>query len=194
MNKKLVFATNNTHKFREISAITGKHITLLSLADIGCSEEIPEEQETIEGNARQKALFIYNKYGMDCFADDTGLEIDALNGEPGVYSARYAGPGCNFEDNMDLVLTKMKDVKNRKARFKTIIALVADGKVNTFEGIIEGSITTGKRGTGGFGYDAVFLPDGYNKTFAEMIPEEKNKISHRAKAVKAFTDYLLNYR
>jgi XTP/dITP diphosphohydrolase len=188
----LVFATNNQHKLEEIRDILKNHFEIKSLQEIGCFEEIPEEQDTLEGNAAQKASFIYSKYKFDCFADDTGLEIDALNGEPGVYSARYAGEGCSFENNMNLVLKRMEGIVNRKARFRTVIALIESGSLKTFEGIIQGSLTNQKIGNGGFGYDPVFKPEGFNRTFAEMSASEKNSISHRAIAVKAFAEYFLN--
>jgi XTP/dITP diphosphohydrolase len=187
---KLVFATNNQHKLKELQAILGGHFELLSLKDIGCEEEIPEEQPTLEGNARQKAEYIYEKYGYSCFADDTGLEIDALNGEPGVYSARYAGEAKDPQANMDKVLAKLKNEGNRKARFRTVISLALDGDEKQFEGIVEGEITRKKRGGSGFGYDPVFLPNGYEQTFAEMDLSDKNEISHRARAVQKLVEYL----
>jgi len=187
---KLVFATNNQHKLKELQAILGDHFELLSLKDIGCEEEIPEEQPTLEGNARQKAEYIYEKYGYSCFADDTGLEIDALNGEPGVYSARYAGEAKDPQANMDKVLAKLKNEGNRKARFRTVISLALDGDEKQFEGIVEGEITRKKRGGSGFGYDPVFLPNGYEQTFAEMDLSDKNEISHRARAVQKLVEYL----
>jgi len=187
---KLVFATNNQHKLKELQAILGDHFELLSLKDIGCEEEIPEEQPTLEGNARQKAEYIYEKYGYSCFADDTGLEIDALNGEPGVYSARYAGEAKDPQANMDKVLAKLKNEGNRKARFRTVISLALDGDEKQFEGIVEGEITRKKRGGSGFGYDPVFLPNGYEQTFAEMNLSDKNEISHRARAVQKLVEYL----
>jgi len=186
---KLVFATNNRHKFEEIQGILRDRVELLNLAEIGCNDEIPEEHDTLEGNAAQKAFYIYRKFGVDCFADDTGLEIDALHGEPGVYSARYAGEICTFEDNMNLVLSKMTGIKNRAARFRTVIALVERGNLTSFEGVIEGSITREKRGLKGFGYDPIFEPTGSNHTFAEMPLSEKNKISHRALAIEAFAKH-----
>ena len=185
-----VFATNNKFKFHEVKFIISNKIKLISLADLNFFNEIPETQSTIEGNAQQKATYIYNKFGLNCFADDTGLEIDALNGEPGVYSARYAGKNCSFHDNIIKVLQKLKNNTNRKARFRTVISLIEDGKITNFEGIIYGGIINEFRGKEGFGYDPVFLPSGYNKTFAEMTTEEKNKISHRAIAIKKLTDYL----
>ncbi len=187
---KLVFATNNPHKLHEIQNILGDDFEIISLKDIGCHEEIPEEQPTLEGNASQKAFYVYNNYGYNCFADDTGLEIEALNNEPGVYSARYAGESKNSEDNMNKVLHKLAKIKNRKARFRTVISLVVNGKETQFEGIVNGRILNEKRGHGGFGYDPAFQPDGYNETFAEMGMEEKNRISHRGKAVKKLVEYL----
>ncbi len=189
---KLVFATNNKHKLEEVRKILGNQFEILSLKDINCFEEIPETQKTIEGNASQKAHYIYNKYKTNCFADDTGLEIEALNGEPGVYSARYAGEHCSFEDNVEKVLKKLSGIPNRKARFKTVISLIIDKKEYQFEGIINGTITTEKHGTSGFGYDPIFLPDGYDKTFAELSSEEKNKISHRGLATRKLINFLSN--
>jgi XTP/dITP diphosphohydrolase len=186
----LVFATNNKHKLEEIRHLATPHIHLLGLSDIGFAGDIPEEMDTIEGNAAQKAWFIYNKYEINCFADDTGLEIDALHGEPGVFSARYAGENCSFEDNMNKVLAALEKTENRKARFRTVIALVENGKLITFQGEIQGVITREKHGLQGFGYDPVFLPDGFYRTFAEMDLAEKNRISHRALAVQKLIDYL----
>jgi len=188
---KLLFATNNRHKFEEIALVLKNQVNLLSLKDVGFCGEIPEEQDTLEGNASQKAIYIYQKYGMNCFADDTGLEIEALHGEPGVYSARYAGANCSFEDNIDLVLMKMTGETNRKARFRTIIALVEEGKLTTFEGVINGMITNRRRGKNGFGYDPIFEPEGYGLTFSEMTLEEKNVISHRALAVDALFRHIV---
>lgn len=187
---KLVFATNNRHKLHEINHLLNGSFELLSLADIGCTEEIPENQPTIEGNASEKAFYIFNKYGLNCFADDTGLEIEALNGEPGVYSARYAGDEKSPEKNIELVLQKLAKIKNRKARFKTVISLVIDGREIQFEGIVNGRILEEKRGTTGFGYDPVFKPDESPLSFAEMPLDEKNKISHRARATQKLIDYL----
>ncbi|MFV0592321.1 MAG: non-canonical purine NTP diphosphatase [Draconibacterium sp.] len=187
---ELVFATNNRHKVKEIQTILGEEFKLLSLKDIGCNEDIPEEQETLEGNASQKAFYVYNKYGYNCFADDTGLEIEALNGEPGVYSARYAGEEKNPEANMQKVLTKLAKINNRNARFRTVISLVINGKEVLFEGIVNGEILTEKRGGAGFGYDPVFKPDEKNQSFAEMELSEKNKISHRGRAVQKLVEYL----
>jgi len=187
---KLVFATNNQHKLQEIKQILGDSIELLSLNDINCDEEIPENQETIEGNAAEKSFYIFNKYGLNCFADDTGLEIEALNGEPGVYSARYAGEEKSAEKNMDLVLQKLSEIKNRKARFKTVISLVIDGHEIQFEGIVNGQILEEKRGKTGFGYDPIFQPEESDLSFAEMTMEEKGKISHRGRAVQKLVEYL----
>lgn len=187
---ELVFATNNQHKLKELQSILGSRFKLLSLNDIGCTEEIPEEQPTLEGNARQKAYYIFEKYGRACFADDTGLEIDALNNEPGVYSARYAGESKDSQANMEKVLLRLSEINHRKARFRTVISLVTDGKEKQFEGIVDGEIIKEKRGSSGFGYDPIFLPSGHDKTFAQMSLQEKNKISHRARAVEKLTDYL----
>ena len=187
---KLVFATNNKHKLEELQAILGDQFTLLSLTDIECFDEIPEEQPTLEGNASQKAYYIYDKFGMNCFADDTGLEIKALNGEPGVYSARYAGEDKNSEANMKKVLEKLTKINEREARFRTVISLVIDGEEKQFEGIVNGEILTEKRGDSGFGYDPIFKPEGFDQSFAEMGLEDKNKISHRGRAVQKLVDYL----
>jgi len=192
--RELVFATNNPHKLNEIRAIAGGSFSILSLDDIGCREEIAEDADTIEGNASLKSRYIYNKYGKDCFADDTGLEIEALGGKPGVKSARYAGKDCNPENNIRRVLTELEGISNRKARFKTVISLILNGKEILFEGIVEGAILYEKRGKEGFGYDPVFRPDGFDLSFAEMSPGEKNLISHRAMAVKKAIQYLLKYQ
>jgi XTP/dITP diphosphohydrolase len=188
--KTLCFATNNNHKTTEIRALLGPFFVLQNLSDIGCTEELPETQPTIEGNAIQKAQYVFDQYGVSCFADDTGLEVEALNGEPGVFSARYAGEQRKDSDNMALLLSRLKSSENRKARFKTVIAFMDAGTVTTFEGIVNGSIVKIPRGTKGFGYDPVFIPDGYTKTFAEMELEEKNLISHRAIAVKKLVNFL----
>ncbi|MBV5335285.1 MAG: non-canonical purine NTP diphosphatase [Sulfuricurvum sp.] len=191
---KLVFATNNQHKLQEIKQILGDSIELLSLNDINCDEEIPENQETIEGNAAEKSFYIYNKFGLNCFADDTGLEIEELNGEPGVYSARYAGEEKSAEKNMDLVLQKLAEIKNRNARFKTVISLVIDDQEIQFEGIVNGHILEEKRGKTGFGYDPIFQPNESNLSFAEMTMEEKSKISHRGRAVQKLVEYLTHFK
>ncbi|WP_167611047.1 non-canonical purine NTP diphosphatase [Maribellus sediminis] len=186
----LVFATNNQHKLKELQAILGNEFRLLSLKDIGCDEDIPEEQPTLEGNASQKSFYIFDKYGYNCFADDTGLEIEALNGEPGVYSARYAGEEKSAEANMKKVLEKMAKINQRNARFRTVISLIINGEEKLFEGIVNGEILTEKRGNSGFGYDPVFLPEGKEQSFAEMDLAEKNKISHRGRAVQKLVEYL----
>lgn len=193
---KIVFATNNSHKLEEIRQILGKSIEVLSLADINCHEDIPETAPTIEGNAMMKARYVYDKYGTPCFADDTGLEVEALDGAPGVYSARYAGgEGHNSEANMRKLLHELEGKENRRAQFRTVIALIEqkDGKpvAHTFEGKIEGHISNEKRGTSGFGYDPIFVPEGYEQSFAELGNEIKNKISHRARAVARLAEYLL---
>ncbi|NTV83940.1 MAG: non-canonical purine NTP diphosphatase [Bacteroidales bacterium] len=190
MKKELVFATNNPHKLKEIREIIGDHFRILSLADIGCSEEITEDASTIEGNASLKSWYIWNKYKKDCFADDTGLEIDALDGKPGVKSARYAGEDCNPENNIIKVLQELTGMADRKARFKTVISLIINGHETQFEGTVEGVILHEKRGKDGFGYDPVFLPDGYAQSFAEMTSEEKNRISHRARATRKLISQL----
>lgn len=187
---KLVFATANQNKAKEIQSLIPDTIEILSLNDIHCLEDIPETQATIEGNASQKAFYVYEKYHHNCFADDTGLEIEALNGEPGVLSARYAGDEKSADMNMNKVLTKMQAITNRKARFKTVISLIINGKELQFEGVVNGTILTEKRGGSGFGYDPIFLPDGSSKSFAEMELSEKNTTSHRAKAVNKLVEYL----
>lgn len=187
---KLIFATNNRHKLEEVQAVLGAQYTLVTPGDLGVTEDIPEEQPTLEGNALQKAHYLYDRTGENCFADDTGLEVEALGGAPGVYSARYAGEGKNFADNMALLLKNMETAANRRARFRTVIALILDGKEYLFEGVVSGKIITAGRGTGGFGYDPVFVPDGYDTTFAEMTAEEKNKISHRGRAVAKLVEFL----
>jgi XTP/dITP diphosphohydrolase len=181
---KLLFATNNQHKLREIREIFGKDTEILGLQDVNIKEDIPETQDTLEGNAAQKARFIYERTGMDCFADDTGLEINALEGRPGVYSARYAGEGCSFEDNIQKVLAELEGIEDRKACFRCVICLIYKGEEYFFEGMIPGRITETKSGEAGFGYDPVFLPDGYNQTFAAMPAYVKNGISHRGRAVE----------
>lgn len=190
----LIFATNNKHKLEEIAHLTEGIIEVKGLSQVGIAEEIPETHETLIENAIEKATFIHEKYGFDCFADDTGLEIDVLDGRPGVYSARYAGENCTFEDNVNKVLSEMGDTKNRKARFRTIIALIQNGKTHTFEGFVDGQIIKDKKGVKGFGYDPVFVPEGYEQTFAEMDLELKNTISHRARALQKFLTYLKEKR
>ena len=187
---KLVFASNNKNKIQEIQALVPNIIQIVSLEEIGCIEDIPETADTIEGNAILKANYVTEKYGFDCFADDTGLEVDALNSAPGVYSARYAGEQKDANDNMDKLLSELKDESNRKANFKTVIALNLNGKQNLFTGIINGKIIEEKIGTNGFGYDPIFVADGYEKTFAELTMEEKSTISHRGIAVKELILFL----
>lgn len=189
---KLIFSSSNKHKIQEIQQLLGTSHQIGTLIDIGCHEEIPETQETIEGNASQKSFYVYEKYGVNCFSDDSGLEIEALNGQPGVYSARYAGNQKSDADNIEKVLSELNGITNRNARFKTIISLVIDGVEKQFEGIMEGQILNAKRGNKGFGYDPIFRPKGYSLSFAEMTQEEKNKISHRAMAVKKLVDFLLS--
>ncbi len=189
---KLVFATNNDHKLRELKEILSSEFELLSLNDIGCDDDIPETGTTLEANAAQKSFYIWDKYGIDCFADDTGLEIEALGNEPGVYSARYAGEGRSATDNMVKVLAKMGNETNRKARFRCVISLIIGGKENQFEGIVEGEILAEKHGEAGFGYDPIFMPHGFNQSFAEMSANDKNRISHRGRAVMKLVDYLKN--
>lgn len=188
---KLNFATNNKHKLQEVREVLGDSFRVESLQSLGINEDIPEDQQTLEGNAMQKARFLYDRTGEDCFADDTGLEVEALNGAPGVYSARYAGESKNSLDNMALLLKNMEGVKNRKARFRTVIALILNGKEYLFEGVVNGVITEQPRGTAGFGYDPLFVPDGYTTTFAEMDSEAKNAISHRGLAVEKLAAFLL---
>lgn len=185
----IVFATNNKHKLEEVSKILHNY-KIISLEEINCTEDIPETADTLHGNALIKAEYIYNKTGLNCFADDTGLEVEALNGEPGVYSARYAGEDHDATKNMKKLLEKMNGKENRNACFKTVIALIIDGDIQYFEGKIDGKITSEPRGKNGFGYDPVFIPEGYNKTFAELGDIEKNKISHRALAVQKLAEYL----
>ena len=187
---KLVFATNNPNKLSEIQSLVPEEIEILSLKDINCNEELSETNPTLVGNALQKAKYVFANYGYNCFADDTGLEIDFLNGEPGVYSARYAGKDCKAEDNMNLVLQKLKAKENRTAKFRTVIALIIDGTETLFEGECKGEITENKSGVEGFGYDPIFTPNGYRITFAEMTKTEKGKISHRGKAVEKLVSFL----
>lgn len=188
--KKFVFATNNIHKLREVAAIVGHQIELLSLNDIGCHDDIPETSDTLEGNALLKARYVYERYHTNCFADDTGLEVEALGGAPGVYSARYAGEGHNSEENIKKLLHELEGKDNRKARFRTVFALIINGKEHLFEGIVRGEIIARKRGTSGFGYDPIFVPEGFTQTFAEMSDGQKNKISHRALAVGKLCKFL----
>jgi XTP/dITP diphosphohydrolase len=189
----LVFASNNEHKIREIKSLLGNSFTLLSLHDINIREDIPEEEPKIEGNALSRARFVFNATGMDVFADDTGLEIDALNGLPGVHSARFAGENKDSSANIEKVLSMLGNIENRKARFRTVIALILEKKEYLFEGIVTGTIIREKKGTGGFGYDPIFLPDGKICTFAEMDLAEKNTVSHRARAFEKLKEFLNHY-
>lgn len=190
MKRKLVFATNNAHKLEEVQEVVKDKFEILSLKDIGCHEDIAEPGETLEENALIKARYVKEKYGYDSFGDDTGLEVEALNGAPGVYSARYAGDGHDAKANMKKLLANLDGVANRKARFRSVIALILDGKEYLFEGKIEGEIISEEKGTAGFGYDPIFMPEGYVQTFAELGSNVKNDISHRALAVKALCRFL----
>ena len=187
---KLVFATNNRHKLDEIRAILGDKIELLSLNDINCHDDIPETADTLQGNALIKAKYIYDKFGMNCFADDTGLEVDSLNGEPGVYSARYAGEECNPEANMKKLLNNLTGKNDRSAQFRTVIALIIEGEEKLFEGCVKGCISCEKMGDAGFGYDPIFIPEGYSESFAQMSSDMKNSISHRYRATEKLCKYL----
>lgn len=187
---ELIFASNNKHKLDEVRALAKDNYKIISLSEISCYDEIPEEQPDLLGNALQKAHYIFNKYQKNCFADDTGLEIESLNGRPGVYSARYAGEHCSFEDNMNKVLEEMQEISNRRASFKTIIALILNGKEYIFEGKVDGIILKEKHGEEGFGYDPIFQPDGFQQSFAQMDLEEKNAISHRGRALAKLMDFL----
>lgn len=187
---RIIFATANRHKLEEVQQILGPDFELVTPADMGITEDIPETQPTIEGNASQKARYIYDKTGENCFADDTGLEVDALGGEPGVLSARYAGEGKRAEDNMAKLLSNLEGKTDRTARFRTVISLILDGREHLFEGTVEGEIITERHGTDGFGYDPVFRPEGRRETFAEMEAADKNRISHRGRAVKKLVEFL----
>ncbi|MBP1664152.1 MAG: non-canonical purine pyrophosphatase [Bacteroidetes bacterium] len=190
--KKIVFATNNRHKSEEVKAILAERTEVVTLADIGCNDDIPETGSTLEENAILKARYIYEKYNIPCFADDTGLEIDTLNSRPGVYSARYAGEPSNSALNMQKVLLEMEGVTNRQAQFRTVIAYIENGNIQLFEGTVKGTIGAKPEGNGGFGYDPLFIPEGYDQSFASLSPEVKNSISHRARAIKKFTAYFRN--
>ena len=191
--RELVFATNNAHKLEEVQAVVGDEFRIRTLADIGCTDDIPETGNTFEANASQKSTYLYDRYGCDCFADDSGLEVMALNNEPGVYSARYSGTR-DMEKNIDLLLSRLGDRTDRSARFRTVISLRIGDEEYFFEGTVEGEIGYERKGQGGFGYDPLFTPTGYRKTFAEMTPAEKNAISHRAIAVAELADFLKDYR
>ncbi len=190
MKQEIVFATNNAHKLSEVSVLIPEKYPLLSLSDIGCTTDIPETAETLEGNALLKATFVSEQYGLACFSDDTGLEVEALDNAPGIYSARYAGDDKNAEANMQKLLKELNGKRNRKARFRTVIALIMNGETHFFEGAVYGIICEQKRGKEGFGYDPIFMPDGYTQTFAELPLSEKNKISHRAKAIAQLVSFL----
>ena len=192
MKMDLIFATHNRHKVSEVQAMLPAGIHVRSLSDLGCDEDIPETADTLQGNALQKAQFVHERYHCNCFADDTGLEIDALDGRPGVYSARYAGEGCSFDDNVRKVLAELENVplEQRTARFRTVIALILDGRTYFFEGKVEGLMTLERHGVEGFGYDPIFLPEGYGQTFAEMDASEKNRISHRGRAMAKMVGFL----
>lgn len=187
--RTLVFATNNKHKLEEVQALIGDKFQLKTLEEIGCLDDIPETGDTFSDNASQKSQYIWQRYNTDCFSDDSGLEVDALNGEPGVYSARYSG-SRDSEENLQLVMSKMKGISNRSARFTCVISIIIDGKEHLFEGSVEGEITISRSGSAGFGYDPIFKPQGYDVSFAEMSAEEKNKISHRARAVEKLVRFL----
>ena len=188
----LIFATHNRHKVSEVQAMLPAGIHVRSLSDLGCDEDIPETADTLQGNALQKAQFVHERYHCNCFADDTGLEIDVLDGRPGVYSARYAGEGCSFDDNVRKVLAELENVplEQRTARFRTVVALILDGRTYFFEGKVEGLMTLERHGVEGFGYDPIFLPEGYGQTFAEMDASEKNRISHRGRAMAQMVGFL----
>lgn len=187
---RLCFATNNHHKLSEVQQLIGDEFEIVSLGEIGHHADIPEDHDTMEDNSLQKARFIHDKYGVDCFADDSGLEVEALNGEPGVFSARYAGPQRNHHDNNEKLLVELEGNDNRKAQFRAVISLLINGEVRQFEGVVKGEITRNEIGSGGFGYDPVFVPEGHEVTFAEMDDHLKNKLSHRGKAVKKLVEYL----
>jgi XTP/dITP diphosphohydrolase len=192
MMREIVIATNNKHKVEEIRSVLGERIKIITLSELGCREDIPETGETLEENARQKARYIWEKYGKDCFADDTGLMVEALDGKPGVYSARFAGEKCSFDDNIDLMLEMMEGKTNRKAYFSTVICLIEGGKERIFEGRCEGSILTERYGKGGFGYDPIFYLPEYGCTTAELSPEKKNELSHRGNARRAMRAIMEN--
>ena len=190
---KILFATNNAHKLAEVQAVLGDSYTLVTPRDCGVTEEIPETQPTLEGNALQKARYLYERTGLDCFADDTGLEVEALSGAPGVHSARYATDGHDFAANNRLLLRNLAGKENRRARFRTVVALILGGREYLFEGVVEGQIIDRETGHEGFGYDPLFRPDGYDRTFAQMTTEEKNAVSHRARAVRKLATFLHEY-
>lgn len=190
MSKKIVFATHNEHKLKEVAEMLSPAFDVLGLNDIGCTEDIEETEDTLEGNAFLKAAYVFEKYNLNCFSDDTGLEVTALDGAPGVYSARYAGQGRDSNDNMDKLLANLKVKSDRSAQFRTVIALIINGERYQFDGIVKGHVAKDKRGTNGFGYDPIFVPEGYDKAFAELGNEVKNQISHRARATQKLIDFL----
>lgn len=190
MIKQIVFATNNAHKLSEVQAVLGDRFRLVTLAECGVTEEIPEDAPTLEGNALQKARYVHERTGADCFADDTGLEVDALDGAPGVHSARYATDGHDFAANNRLLLRNLAGAADRSAHFRTVIALILDGREYLFEGRVDGRIAESEAGCGGFGYDPLFVPEGFDRTFAEMGADEKNAISHRGRAVRRLVEFL----
>jgi XTP/dITP diphosphohydrolase len=191
---KLVFASNNPHKIREIRSILGSGFSVVGLADIGCMEDIPEPFKTLEENALAKARHVYRNYGLNCFSDDSGLEVEALGGLPGVLSARFAGPGKDSRDNVRKLLHMMETLEDRRARFRAVMALILEGREYMFEGIVNGTITREAAGSGGFGYDPVFVPDGHDQRFSEMPDENKNQISHRSRALEQLTTFLEQFR
>lgn len=193
MKRKIVFATHNKNKLREVAALLSPVYDVVGLNDIGCTEDIPETAKTLEGNALLKSQYVFEHYGLDCFSDDTGLEVNALNGAPGVYSARYAGEGRNSEDNMTKLLAQLEDKEDRTAQFRTVVSLIVGGKEHHFDGIVKGCIVKERKGSKGFGYDPVFKPTGYDKTFGELGDEVKNKISHRAIAIRKLIHFLHAY-
>ena len=193
MSRKLVFATHNAHKVDEVRAILPASVELVGPAALGCHDEIPETGETLRDNALQKVQYIHDRFGVDCFADDTGLEVEALDGAPGVYSARYAGEPADFAKNRTKLLAALPGISNRRAQFRTVVSLILNGETHFFEGIVTGRIIAEERGVGGFGYDSLFVPDGYDKTFAELPAATKNSISHRARAMAQLTDFLMQH-
>lgn len=190
----ICFATNNAHKVQEINQLLGPPFRVLSLADIGCAEELPETQETLAGNSEEKATYVHQRYGVNCFADDTGLEVEALDGRPGVHSAHYAGPQRDSADNMQLLLRELADKSNRSAQFRTVITLWLNDEMHQFEGTVRGRIATERSGEQGFGYDPIFIPKGHTRSFARMTTEEKNELSHRGRAVRQLVQFLTNHR
>jgi XTP/dITP diphosphohydrolase len=191
--KKIAFATHNNHKLEEIQSILKNMYHVMGLTELGITEEIPETADTLEGNAQMKADYLFDRLGIDCFADDTGLEVEALHGAPGVYSARYAGEHCSFSDNVEKILKELERIENRKAQFRTVICLILNGEKHFFEGIVTGELIKSSRGEKGFGYDPIFIPNGYSETFAEMPIDLKNEISHRGKATQKLIDFLAKF-